>query len=156
MTTKQAKQSREYCPCCHRPMPKPRVEQLRPELARVLQQIYAESSLGYAKIPAYKYKAQHSRLKHWGFLEEGVFVRPNGSPQRRPGVWRVTEAGEEWLAGYSRVPFELLIEKDQAVGPVGDRRVTLSDVLGLEDQPREDDGYTSWSDFDHSSALVEE
>jgi hypothetical protein len=132
-----------YCPCCKRRMPKPRVEKMTPQLAKALAKIHSLCGTRFEKIPAYVFKAQHSRLKHWGFLEEEFYVRKDGSAQRRPGVWRVTDAGEEWLAGRSRVPFELHLEKDRVI-LAGDILCTYAQVLGLEetDEPEE-------SDYDH-------
>jgi hypothetical protein len=128
-----------YCPCCKRRMPKPRVEKLTPQLAKALAKIHKLCGLEFQKIPAYVFQAQHSRLKHWGFIEEEFYLR-KGQATRRPGVWRVTEAGEEWLAGMSRAPFELHLEKDTVILK-GDLLCTYAQVLGLEEteEPEEFD-----------------
>ena len=135
------KPTTKVCPCCHRKMPKPRVETLKPQLVKALQQMYQASGLEFRKIPAYVFKAQHSRLKHWNLIEEQIFVKKNGTPQRRPGVWRVTEIGEEFLAGYNRQPFSLWLEKDRVILR-GDDMVSCKEALGL------DDSYEIESDYD--------
>lgn len=118
-TTKNPKAAgREYCQCCHRPLPQERVERLTPKLCDALRRISKNSREGavFVRVPAYEFKGLHARLRHWGLIEEQTYVRKNGSEARRPGCWRITKKGLEFLAGDLFVPGILVMEEDRPIG----------------------------------------
>lgn len=120
MTTKKC----EYCFNCHRPMPSVRLERLTPFLCRALKEINAESDDGikFIKIDAYRFKALHARLRHWGLIEEETHVREDGSEQRRSGYWRTTDLGSRFVRGGSdgpKVNGVLRLVEDRVVEEMG-------------------------------------
>lgn len=123
--------AKTYCPCCDRPLPKPRFERLTKHLLEALREIYEKATLQWVKIPAYRYRGLHARLKHWNFLEEGTMIKRDGSEQRRPGVWRVTERGEQFLAGLLSAPYEARLVADRVV-EWGQRRVSFHEAMEIE------------------------
>lgn len=149
-----AQTAREYCPCCHRPKPKPRIEKLTPQLCEALRKIHSKAGLEFCKIPAYVFKAQHSRLKHWSFLEEQSYIRKDGSQQRRPGVWRVTERGEEFLSGLLSVPTECHLVRDQPVA-WSDQRATWHEITH-KDAPDYEDYRTDYERHMFGNASAED
>lgn len=85
----------------------------------------------FQKVPAYEWMALHSRLRHWGLLEEQMLLRESDPPKRRAGYWRVTSAGVQFLAGALRVHGILRLEEDRVVehlGPMVDHADALAGV----------------------------
>jgi len=67
-----------------------------------------------------------SRLRHWGLVEEEKTRRPDGG---RPGYWRVTQLGADWLEGRVTVPKYVNVYNGKVTDTYGEP-VRVQDSLG--------------------------
>lgn len=69
---------------------------------------------------------EEGKLRHWGLVEEADSKRPDGG---RPGFWRVTELGEDFVLGRVEVPRYADIYNGAGLGLSGDF-IGIREALG--------------------------
>ena len=118
------------CPCCTQ-LTKVYRRSLNAGMARALIWMYRAAGTEWQKktdtLRGIGAAARdEALLRYWGLLEER-----NGESGRRVGWWRVTEAGEAFVLGETRVPRHVLVFDGRCLG-LDERAGTTSifDALG--------------------------
>lgn len=99
--------------------------------ARVLIDLFRQCGRGFGFLPDVSQTRgrDETKMQFWGLIEEATEVtRPDGG---RAGYWRVTELGEAFVRGETRVPKYALIYNNRLVRHEGDP-VTIRDCLGTK------------------------
>jgi hypothetical protein len=117
------------CPCCTQ-FAKVYRRRLNAGMARSLIIMYRTAGTDWQHIPTTTAggSREEGKLRYWTLVEDGGHT-PSGGP--RPGMWRVTTAGEAFVLGYSKVPAHALVfdskllELDAARG-----EISIHDALG--------------------------
>lgn len=121
------------CPCCDQHAQRYRWS-LYATAARLLHRLHAEGGTErYVETKRHKGYGQGdaSRLRFWGLAEEEPDRRPDGG---KSGWWRVTQLGEDFLAGRATIPKYVYVYNGTVLPPHPDRppgqQRTIRDVLG--------------------------
>jgi hypothetical protein len=119
------------CPCCGQYV-KEYGRSIHTRMALVLVALHKHflatpglEWLHVSKFPAnerFNSNGDYNYLRHWGLLEpHPQFV----------GHWRVTELGQQFLRGETRVPRKVFLFNNQRIG-ASDETISIQDALGSE------------------------
>lgn len=117
------------CPCC-----KQNVKVYRRPVsaasAFALIALWRAAGFQYGHLPTIlnRKQADEAKMRYWGLIEEAPLEREDGG---RAGYWRVTEAGEAFLHGITRVPQYAVIYDGRLLRLEGDY-VSIRDCLGTK------------------------
>lgn len=117
------------CPCCSQ-LAKIYRRKINSGMARSLIAMYrADPDLGWMHVPTVigRQSAEEGKLAYWGLVEETTEPRADGG---RAGWWRLTESGQAFVLGRSRVPKYARIYDGACLGFDATGTVTIRDALG--------------------------
>ena len=98
-------------------------------MARSLILMYRAAGTDWQHIPTTTVggSREEGKLRYWGLVEDGGHTPPGGP---RPGVWRVTEAGESFVLGHLKVPAHALVYDSKLLELDASRgEITIRDAL---------------------------
>ncbi len=119
------------CPCCTQ-FAKVYKRKINSSMAADLIAMYRAFGMDWGYLPDLRKQAslkgnrEESKLRYWGLVEEETDRRPDGG---RPGVWRVTDTGAQWIIGRLVVPEYARIYDGRLLGLTG-ASVTIFHALG--------------------------
>jgi hypothetical protein len=97
-------------------------------IARALILMYRKNGKDWVDVPELGLPGGHfAKLRYWGLIEKPDGRREDGST--RVGIWRVTDAGEDWLMGHATIQKKAHIYNNRCLKLSGDP-VTITDALG--------------------------
>jgi hypothetical protein len=115
------------CPCCTQ-FAKVYRRKIHATMARELILVYRHAGLGVFDLPPLvPNSGDLPKTRFWGLLARVDGVREDGS--RRVGLWRVTDAGQQFVLMRLAVPKYARIYDGRCLGLVG-APVTIRDCLG--------------------------
>lgn len=117
----------EKCPCCGQ-LAKVYKRKINSGMARSLIAMYQAGGTNWVHLPTQvgSRSREEGKLRYWGLVEEELERRPDGG---RQGYWRVTELGELFIQGKTRVYKYARIYDGRCLGLQGDL-VGIKDALG--------------------------
>lgn len=117
------------CPCCGQ-FAKVYRRRLNSGMARSLITMYRAAGTDWQHVPSTTAGGtrEEGKLRYWGLVEDGGHT-PSGG--QRPGVWRVTLAGELFVLGHTKVPAHALVYDSKLLRLDTSRgEVTIREALG--------------------------
>lgn len=96
-------------------------------MARDLIRMWRHAGRQWFRLPDVAPNGDNAKFQYWGLIEPGGGVREDGSD--RTGWWRFTEAGQDWVLGWTTVPKYARIYNGNCLGLVGDQ-VGIREALG--------------------------
>lgn len=116
-----------FCPCCTQHVQLYR-RKLHSGMVASLISMYRSGGLLPVHTPTVlgKKQADEAKMRWWGLIEECDVTRDDGG---RAGWWRVTQLGEQFVLGRSRVPSHALVYLNDCEGFDGEL-VDVRQALG--------------------------
>lgn len=98
-------------------------------MARSLIAMYQVGRLDWVHLPSQigARSREEGKLAYWGLVEENPLKREDGG---RPGEWRVTPRGEQFLRGKLSVPKYAYVYNGKVMGFDTSEMVTIKDAIG--------------------------
>lgn len=118
----------EHCPLCNQHAKIYR-RTINAGMARSLIAMYGIGGLDWVHLPTQlgSRSREEGKLAYWGLVEESTLKREDGG---RPGTWRVTARGEQFLRAQSAVPKYALIYNGRVLDYDRTESISILDALG--------------------------
>lgn len=115
------------CPGCHQHAQAYK-RKLNAGQAKSLIDMYRAGGKGWVDVTEVtdRRSREEGKLAYWGLVEEFYEGRPDGG---RPGLWRVTDLGEQFVLGKVDVQSHAKVYNGQCLGLYG-QKVSIATVLG--------------------------
>ena len=119
------------CPCCGR-FAKVYKRRMHHGIARALIRLFmasAQNPKEYLHFTAFCDSitgCDFTIARHWGLIEDAA---QDDDEKKTSGLWRLTTAGRDYVAGRSTLPKYVLLYNDETLGFEG-QHITINDCIG--------------------------